>query len=199
MSAYFDSDQKSIKWVLSFSSLPFSFFPGFSSRVRRAPEEGKKKKKDKKKNKEPKDPNATKKPKTDRKGKKKGKKITTTLPPTTTPPPTTTGEGRTERGPKFLLEELRREWKSLTLCPSAASRDPHWTPHWTWGGHGLPLSWCWWVTHTLHSIIQILFGPTCDFEKETGTPSKYSTGLVQLIPTLIRQSINNLEWNSAHL
>ncbi|XP_056274709.1 adipocyte enhancer-binding protein 1 isoform X2 [Pseudoliparis swirei] len=63
---------------------------GFSSRVRRAPEEGKKKKKDKKKNKEPKDPNATKKPKTDRKGKKKGKKITTTLPPTTTPPPTTT-------------------------------------------------------------------------------------------------------------
>ncbi|XP_049906199.1 inactive carboxypeptidase-like protein X2 [Epinephelus moara] len=58
------------------------------SRLRRAPEEGKKKKKDKKKNKEPKDPNATKKPKTDKKGKKKDKTTTTTLPPTTTPIPT---------------------------------------------------------------------------------------------------------------
>ncbi|XP_070820725.1 inactive carboxypeptidase-like protein X2 isoform X2 [Chaetodon trifascialis] len=61
---------------------------GVSGRVRRAPEEGKKKKKDKKKNKEPKDPNATKKPKTDKKGKKKDKLTTTTLPPTTTPIPT---------------------------------------------------------------------------------------------------------------
>ncbi|XP_017272724.1 inactive carboxypeptidase-like protein X2 isoform X2 [Kryptolebias marmoratus] len=62
---------------------------GIWSRVRRAPDEGKKKKKDKKKNKEPKDPNATKKPKTDKKGKKKDKKTTTTLPPTTTTLPTT--------------------------------------------------------------------------------------------------------------
>ncbi|XP_074526302.1 adipocyte enhancer-binding protein 1 [Halichoeres trimaculatus] len=54
-------------------------------RVRRAPEEGKKKKKDKKKNK---DPNATKKPKTDKKGKKKDKQTTTTPPPTTTAIPT---------------------------------------------------------------------------------------------------------------
>ncbi|XP_062272813.1 inactive carboxypeptidase-like protein X2 isoform X1 [Scomber scombrus] len=62
---------------------------GISGRVRRAPDEGKKKKKDKKKNKEPKDPNATKKPKTDKKGKKKDKKTTTTtLPPTTTAIPT---------------------------------------------------------------------------------------------------------------
>ncbi|XP_039875392.1 inactive carboxypeptidase-like protein X2 [Simochromis diagramma] len=58
-------------------------------RVRRAPDENKKKKKDKKKNKEPKDPKATKKPKTDKKGKKKDKKTTTTtLPPTTTTIPT---------------------------------------------------------------------------------------------------------------
>ncbi|XP_040050817.2 adipocyte enhancer-binding protein 1 [Gasterosteus aculeatus] len=56
-------------------------------RVRRAPEEGKKKK-DKKKNKEPKAPKATKKPKTDKKGKKKDKRTTTTLPPTTTVIPT---------------------------------------------------------------------------------------------------------------
>lgn len=56
--------------------------PGIWSRVRRAPDEGKKKKKDKK-NKEPKDPNATKKPKTDKKGKKKDKQKTTTLPPAT--------------------------------------------------------------------------------------------------------------------
>ncbi|XP_072244389.1 inactive carboxypeptidase-like protein X2 [Leuresthes tenuis] len=62
---------------------------GILGRVRRAPDEGKKKKKDKKKNKEPKDPNATKKPKTDKKGKKKDKKTTTTtLPPTTTTIPT---------------------------------------------------------------------------------------------------------------
>ncbi|XP_054466244.1 inactive carboxypeptidase-like protein X2 [Anoplopoma fimbria] len=61
---------------------------GFSGRVRRAPDEGKKKKKDKKKKKEPKDPNATKKPKTDKKGKKKDRKTTTTLPPTTTFIPT---------------------------------------------------------------------------------------------------------------
>ncbi|XP_015242875.1 PREDICTED: inactive carboxypeptidase-like protein X2 isoform X1 [Cyprinodon variegatus] len=62
---------------------------GILSRLRRAPEEGKKKKKDKKKNKEPKDPNATKKPKTDRKGKKKDRQTTTTtLPPTTTTIPT---------------------------------------------------------------------------------------------------------------
>ncbi|XP_013862668.1 inactive carboxypeptidase-like protein X2 [Austrofundulus limnaeus] len=61
---------------------------GIWSRVRRAPDEGKKKKKDKK-NKEPKDPNTTKKPKTDKKGKKKDKqKTTTTLPPTTTTLPT---------------------------------------------------------------------------------------------------------------
>ncbi|XP_070759742.1 inactive carboxypeptidase-like protein X2 [Enoplosus armatus] len=60
-----------------------------SGRVRRAPDEGKKKKKDKKKNKEPKDPNATKKPKTDKKGKKKDRQTTTTtLPPTTTAAPT---------------------------------------------------------------------------------------------------------------
>ncbi|XP_017162096.1 inactive carboxypeptidase-like protein X2 isoform X1 [Poecilia reticulata] len=59
---------------------------GILSRLRRAPEEGKKKKKDKKK-KEPKDPNATKKPKTDKKGKKKDRQ-TTTLPPTTTAIPT---------------------------------------------------------------------------------------------------------------
>lgn len=56
--------------------------PGIWSRVRRAPDESKKKKKDKK-NKEPKDPNTTKKPKTDKKGKKKEKQKTT-LPPTTT-------------------------------------------------------------------------------------------------------------------
>ncbi|XP_070689148.1 inactive carboxypeptidase-like protein X2 [Pempheris klunzingeri] len=62
---------------------------GVLRRVRRAPDEGKKKKKDKKKNKEPKDPNATKKPKTDKKGKKKDKQTTTTtLPPTTTAIPT---------------------------------------------------------------------------------------------------------------
>ncbi|KAG7490517.1 inactive carboxypeptidase X2 [Solea senegalensis] len=63
---------------------------GHVGRVRREPEEGKKKKKDKKKNKnkEPKDPSATKKPKTDKKGKKKDKKKTTTLPPTTTVIPT---------------------------------------------------------------------------------------------------------------
>ncbi|XP_032433453.1 inactive carboxypeptidase-like protein X2 isoform X1 [Xiphophorus hellerii] len=61
---------------------------GILSRLRRAPEDGKKKKKDKKK-KEPKDPNATKKPKTDKKGKKKDKQTTTTtLPPTTTTFPT---------------------------------------------------------------------------------------------------------------
>ncbi|XP_037537085.1 inactive carboxypeptidase-like protein X2 [Nematolebias whitei] len=60
---------------------------GVWSRVRRAPDEGKKKKKDKK-SKEPKDPNATKKPKTDKKGKKKDKLKTTTLPPTTTTLPT---------------------------------------------------------------------------------------------------------------
>ncbi|CAL8347076.1 unnamed protein product [Lota lota] len=54
-----------------------------TGRVRRAPEEGKKKKKDKKK-KEPKDPSATKKPKADKKKNKKGKGKTTTLPPTTT-------------------------------------------------------------------------------------------------------------------
>ncbi|KAM8887323.1 uncharacterized protein aebp1b [Spinachia spinachia] len=57
-------------------------------RVRRAPDEGKKKKKDKKKNKEPKDPKATKKPKTNKKGKKKDKQTTTTQPPTTTVIPT---------------------------------------------------------------------------------------------------------------
>ncbi|KAM3868341.1 uncharacterized protein aebp1b [Diretmus argenteus] len=62
-----------------------------AGRVRREPEEGKKKKKDKKKNKEPKDPNATKKPKTDKKGKKnKDRQPTTTIPTTTTLPPTTT-------------------------------------------------------------------------------------------------------------
>ncbi|KAM9359839.1 adipocyte enhancer-binding protein 1 [Symphorus nematophorus] len=62
---------------------------GVLGRVRRAPDEGKKKKKDKKKNKEPKDPKATKKPKTDKKGKKKDRQTTTTtLPPTTTPIPT---------------------------------------------------------------------------------------------------------------
>ncbi|XP_040011340.1 inactive carboxypeptidase-like protein X2 [Xiphias gladius] len=62
---------------------------GISGRVRRAPEEGKKKKKDKKKNREPKDPNATKKPKGDKKGKKKDRQTTTTtLPPTTTAIPT---------------------------------------------------------------------------------------------------------------
>ncbi|XP_060928388.1 inactive carboxypeptidase-like protein X2 [Limanda limanda] len=61
---------------------------GVVGRVRRAPEEGKKKKKDKKKNKEPKDPNATRKPKTDKKGKKKDRQTTTTLPPTTTATPT---------------------------------------------------------------------------------------------------------------
>lgn len=61
---------------------------GVLGRVRRAPEEGKKKKKkDKNKNKEPKDPKATKKPKSDKKGKKKDK-TTTTVPPTTTPIPT---------------------------------------------------------------------------------------------------------------
>ncbi|XP_061586809.1 inactive carboxypeptidase-like protein X2 [Cololabis saira] len=64
---------------------------GILGRVRRAPEEGKKKK-DKKKNK---DPKATKKPKTDKKGKKKDKKKTTTLPPTTTTIPT---EPPTEAG-----------------------------------------------------------------------------------------------------
>ncbi|KAM9743208.1 inactive carboxypeptidase-like protein X2 isoform 2-T2 [Menidia menidia] len=62
---------------------------GILGRVRRAPDEGKKKKKDKKKNKEPKDPNATKKPKSEKKGKKKDKQTTTTtLPPTTTAIPT---------------------------------------------------------------------------------------------------------------
>ncbi|XP_008300253.1 inactive carboxypeptidase-like protein X2 [Stegastes partitus] len=61
---------------------------GILGRVRRAPdEEGKKKKKDKNKNKN-KDPNATKKPKTDKKGKKKDRQTTTTLPPTTTALPT---------------------------------------------------------------------------------------------------------------
>ncbi|XP_041854918.1 inactive carboxypeptidase-like protein X2 [Melanotaenia boesemani] len=65
-----------------------------SGRVRRAPDESKKKKKDKK-NKQPKDPNATKKPKTDKKGKKKDKLTTTTLPPTTT----TTTEPPTETEP----------------------------------------------------------------------------------------------------
>ncbi|XP_071338522.1 inactive carboxypeptidase-like protein X2 [Trachinotus anak] len=62
---------------------------GITGRVRRAPGEGKKKKKDKNKNKEPKDPKATKKPKTDKKGKKKDRQTTTTtLPPTTTAIPT---------------------------------------------------------------------------------------------------------------
>ncbi|GLD66765.1 inactive carboxypeptidase-like protein X2 isoform X1 [Lates japonicus] len=62
---------------------------GILGRVRRAPEEGKKKKKDKKKNKEPKDPKATKKPKTDKKKKKdRQTTTTTTLPPTTTAIPT---------------------------------------------------------------------------------------------------------------
>ncbi|XP_078107819.1 uncharacterized protein aebp1b [Sander vitreus] len=59
-----------------------------SGRVRRAPDDSKKKKKDKKKNKEPKDPKATKKPKTDKKKKKKDRQTTTTLPPTTTAIPT---------------------------------------------------------------------------------------------------------------
>ncbi|KAM8865036.1 adipocyte enhancer-binding protein 1 [Synchiropus picturatus] len=60
-----------------------------TGRVRRAPQDGKKKK-DKKKNKEPKDPGATKKPKSEKKGKKKDKQkiTTTTQPPTTTASPT---------------------------------------------------------------------------------------------------------------
>lgn len=75
-----DSHRVSFGKLLSNSCFP----QGFLGRVRRAPDEGKKKK-DKKKNKEPKDPKATKKPKTDKKGKKKDKKTTTTtLPPTTT-------------------------------------------------------------------------------------------------------------------
>lgn len=61
---------------------------GILGRVRRAPDEGKKKKKDKKKNKEPKDPKATKKPKTDKKKKKDRQTTTTTQPPTTTVIPT---------------------------------------------------------------------------------------------------------------
>lgn len=82
-----DRTVRSGLWKTSLSlPLLFSpFFPDILGRVRRAPDEDKKKKKDKKKNKEPKDPKATKKPKTDKKGKKKDKKTTTTtLPPTTT-------------------------------------------------------------------------------------------------------------------
>ncbi|XP_022075502.2 inactive carboxypeptidase-like protein X2 [Acanthochromis polyacanthus] len=60
---------------------------GVLGRVRRAPDEEGKKKKKKDKNKN-KDPNATKKPKTDKKGKKKDRQTTTTLPPTTTAIPT---------------------------------------------------------------------------------------------------------------
>ncbi|XP_020488594.1 inactive carboxypeptidase-like protein X2 [Labrus bergylta] len=75
-------------------------------RVRRAPEEGKKKKKDKKKNK---DPNATKKPKTEKKGKKKDRQTTTTLPPTTTAIPT---EPPTEPYTDYAYPDVDNEyWK----------------------------------------------------------------------------------------
>lgn len=143
-------------YVKPLSSPLFLLLPGLLGRVRRAPEEGKKKKKDKKKNK---DPNATKKPKTDKKGKKKDRQTTTTLPPTTT-----TREDRTEQWAKFVLEWLG--WMLLTLCLSAASSDPDWATH--WAIYRLPLSWCWWVTHkwmglaipfTLFFLIFFLFGP----------------------------------------
>ncbi|XP_047237485.1 inactive carboxypeptidase-like protein X2 isoform X1 [Girardinichthys multiradiatus] len=107
---------------------------GILSRLRRAPEEDKKKKKDKKKNKEPKDPNATKKPKADRKGKKKDRQ-TTTLPPTTTTVPT---EPPTEphAEPDYYPDSDNDYWKSdddywgADTSPSPSTDPPHlyWKP-----------------------------------------------------------------------
>ncbi|MEQ2260572.1 hypothetical protein XENORESO_020669, partial [Xenotaenia resolanae] len=107
---------------------------GILSRLRRAPEEDKKKKKDKKKNKEPKDPNATKKPKADRKGKKKDRQKTT-LPPTTTTVPT---EPPTEphAEPDYYPDSDNDYWKSdddywgADTSPSPSTNPPHlyWKP-----------------------------------------------------------------------
>lgn len=105
-------------------SLNVLIFPGILGRVKRAPEEGKKKKKDKKKNKEPKDPKATKKPKTDKKKKKKDRQTTTT----TTLPPTTTGEDRAEQRAKSELERLEPRMNVVDLvsfCCLQQSRQNH--------------------------------------------------------------------------